>query len=85
MSMFNSDQSAHMEYLESIPPENRCWCGWYKLGKCDKCAPGKTLADKLAAQCEICGAAPGSRGEFATVHRTGCARQGSPHREEVKP
>ena len=56
MSYFNEDQIAHMDYIASIPPQLRCWCGWYdafgqpyKLGKCPNgCPKDKTCADKLA-------------------------------------
>ena len=46
--MFNKEQLEHAEYLGTIPPEKRCWCGWFLLGKCPNCKPGLTLADKLA-------------------------------------
>lgn len=45
--MFNQYQSAYMRELEQIPPEQKCYCGWYRLGKCPHCPPNKTCADKL--------------------------------------
>lgn len=44
----NSDQLAEMDRLDRIPPEQRCYCGWYDIGKCPHCPVGKTCADKLA-------------------------------------
>lgn len=32
--IFNADQEAHMRYLGTIPREQRCKCGWDRLGKC---------------------------------------------------
>ena len=46
-ALLNSDQRSYMEYINSLPPESRCYCGWYKLGECYHCPPGKTCADKL--------------------------------------
>lgn len=43
----NSDQRAYSEYIETIPFEQRCYCGWYRLGECPHCPKGKTCADKV--------------------------------------
>lgn len=51
--MYNEDQLDYMSYLATIPPEKKCWCGWYPLGECYHCRqshPGKTCADKLKAE-----------------------------------
>lgn len=45
---FNKDQLAHMDALDAMSPEKRCYCGWHLLGDCITCPPGKTCADKLA-------------------------------------
>lgn len=58
MSMFNSDQRDYMRYLSRRPPESKCWCGWYDLGACPHCPPGKSAADKVAASCPKCRSAP---------------------------
>lgn len=72
--MFNEEQKAHMHYLASIPPENRCWSGWCERGADGKwkycCAPAPcaidlTLADRLRQECECCGREDG-------LHRKGC-------------
>jgi len=55
--MFNEDQRDYLKYLHSLPAEQRCWCGWYPLGKCphDDCKTrGKSRADFLAAACPEC-------------------------------
>lgn len=59
MSYFNADQEAHMDYIATIPPEERCYCGWYdapgaayRLGQCTHCPKDKTCADKLAERKE---------------------------------
>lgn len=52
---FNTEQNAHMEYLASVPPPRRSWCGWYMRGECADyhrgepgCEQGRTLACKQA-------------------------------------
>lgn len=44
---FNSDQISYMESLHKIPPEQKCYCGWYRLGECPHCPKDKTCADKM--------------------------------------
>lgn len=62
MSMFNDDQRDYMRSLATIPPEHRCWCGWYKLGECyggcNNRHPGRTRADFLAVACPECRTLP---------------------------
>ncbi len=44
--MFNREQREHMEYLNNLPLERRCYCGWYDLGHCyNDCPPDKTRVD----------------------------------------
>jgi hypothetical protein len=31
---FNREQEEHMKELAKIPREERCKCGWYRLGQC---------------------------------------------------
>lgn len=73
MSSFNSEQQSYMNYLASLPPETRCWCGWYKVGECYNCKrdghEGKTRVDRLALACPECTADP-------PHHRIGCGNQG---------
>lgn len=47
---FNEDQNDYMRQIEAMPPETRCWCGWYPFGQCSNpsCPKDKTCADKLA-------------------------------------
>jgi hypothetical protein len=66
--MFNEHQKGHMRYLAGIPPEKKCWCGWYPLGECPHCPPGKTSADKMAIWCPECRTVP-------PHHVIGCSRR----------
>jgi hypothetical protein len=47
--MFNADQQTYIHYIASIPPEQRCWCGWALLGECinSDCPKDKTHVDWL--------------------------------------
>ncbi len=74
MSMFNADQRAYMQSLARIPEQERCWCAWYRLGECDHCAPGRTLAMRRDEECPVCGSYPSSTGRDI-VHRKGCAKE----------
>ena len=77
MSYFNSEQLAHMDALDRMPPETKCWCGWDRLGECWNCnrdCPGKTAADKMAAWCPECRNAPSPDGAQPIIHRYGCSR-----------
>jgi hypothetical protein len=50
-SYFNEDQQDYMRELARTPPEQLCYCGWYRLGQCPHAAcrtSGKSAADKLA-------------------------------------
>ncbi len=53
MSMFNEYQRDRMRELNTMTPEERCYCGWARLGECYNtgktivCQVGKTCADKL--------------------------------------
>lgn len=77
MTYFNDDQRSYMESLARIPPEGRCWCGWYRLGECQYCRPDKSSADKLAARCQACGNTPHEYGD-RVIHRRDCVEQGAP-------
>lgn len=46
MSYFNKEQEAYMQYLSTIPRDQRCFCGWFKFGLCPTCPKDKTNADK---------------------------------------
>ena len=76
MSYFNEGQRGYMNSLAQIPPAERCWCGWFRLGECHSCPPDKTAADKLAARCPSCHNNPGPEGNRAIVHRIGCNQSG---------
>lgn len=71
MSYFNEEQQEYMKALADMPPSTKCWCGWYRLGECRTCPPGKTLADRQAASCPICGNYPSTDGG-QIFHRIGC-------------
>lgn len=71
MSYFNSDQESYMKSLDAIPLEQKCWCGWYRLGECPNCKTTRTCADKVAAQCPVCRNDGGPENRPIT-HRIGC-------------
>lgn len=73
MSYFNEYQQSEMDYLSSLKPEERCWCGWYKKGECNTptpCNPKDTLANRLKVTCE-CGSYPHKPGNSVN-HRSNC-------------
>lgn len=73
--MFNAEQRDYVEYLAGVPPERRCWCGWFPLDKCESgCPPGRTAAEKLARRCGSCGNTPMTP-DGPTGHYIGCARR----------
>jgi hypothetical protein len=74
-SMFNSEQEGYMRYLDSLEPETKCWCGWYRLGKCQNgCPTDATCRDKMNAKCKRCGNAPHRPGA-ELVHLKNCPIQ----------
>jgi hypothetical protein len=59
MSMFNTEQQEHINYINSLQPEEKCWCGWYILGECYNCNKDKvglTNADRIKNMCPECSA-----------------------------
>lgn len=87
MSYFNSEQLAHMRYLDALPDEATCWCGWAHI---DECARGTgpctirdrapiapfTFADRRLVQCPDvhCRNYPDRPGEIIRVHNVACRR-----------
>lgn len=67
---FNDEQTDYCKYLASLEPEQKCWCGWFKLGECPHCGPGKTAADKMKVWCPECHNVP--RNGQPIVHVKGC-------------
>ena len=58
-SWANTEQNDdYMDSLNRMPPEKRCYCGWYPLGECHSCPSTVSLADKLRLRCPTCGNAP---------------------------
>lgn len=48
----NQDQNEWMDYLDSLPPDKKCYCGWNRICECtntEECKAGKSAADKRAA------------------------------------
>jgi hypothetical protein len=70
---FNSDQVDYMRSLGEIPPESKCWCGWYSLGECPHCPAGYSSADKIKAWCPECHNDPGPKCDRPITHRIGCS------------
>lgn len=50
----NADQQDYVDSLSKIAPDQKCYCGWFRLGQCGHCPPHLTCADKLAAMCPEC-------------------------------
>jgi len=57
MSYFNEDQEDYMRSLAKIPPEKKCYCGWYPLGECGnpRCQNGKSNADRITEEAALKG------------------------------
>ena len=68
----NDDQIDYIRSLGKIPPSERCYCGWYRAGKCYHCKDRATLADRLKVQCPGCDNYPLLGGSIAVTHRIGC-------------
>jgi len=72
--MFNAEQREHMESLGAMSPEQKCWCGWNRVGDCHNpgpCQEGKTAADKMAVWCHDCHNEPGEFHRFSCPHDDG--------------
>ena len=62
-----------MKYLDSLPAETKCWCGWYKLGECSNdCPEDLTCADKIKLRCKVCGNSPHRPGH-KLIHLINCS------------
>jgi predicted amidophosphoribosyltransferase len=70
--MYNEYQIAEVKYLNSLKPNELCYCGWYTLGRCPNCPPNKSQADKQVRECPQCKAAPHASGDYRTIHLGGC-------------
>jgi hypothetical protein len=44
----NADQAEYMRGLGKIPAEEKCYCGWFRLGECNSCDKSKTHAVRVA-------------------------------------
>lgn len=71
--MFNKEQQSYMNYLARTAPEKKCWCGWYRLGECPNCPPGKSSADKIAVWCPECRSSPSPDLSRPITHSIGCS------------
>jgi hypothetical protein len=70
-SHFNEEQQAEMNWLNSLPDEKKCWCGWYEVGNCyNGCDSKYTEADRKKVTC-FCGNYPYKPGGILH-HRYGC-------------
>lgn len=84
--MFNSEQRAFMRYLDGLPDDRTCWCGWAHVDECrrgtgpctirDKPPIAATLADRRLVQCpdEHCRNYPDRPGDLILVHNVACRR-----------
>lgn len=78
VSYFNSDQQSYMDSLARMPPENKCWCGWFPVGQCHTCPADKTLAQRQAVQCQSCCNAPDNFGAGKIIHNIRCTAGAKP-------
>lgn len=80
-SYLNEDQQEYVRELGAMPPEAKCWCGWYPKDQCwSGCrhhGKGLTCADKLMLACPDCGNTPWVPGD-ETVHNIKCPRRDRP-------
>ena len=76
--MFNSDQRDHMDALSRLGAVNLCWCGWHPRGKCPRCPPEKSAADKIATRCQVCGGEASKYGSGPIIHRVRCTPTEAP-------
>lgn len=71
--MFNKEQLEHMNSLAAIPDDERCWCGWDRLGQCRNC-PEKSpsLAARIKVSCKYrqCRAYPKPNDPTGTIIHT---------------
>lgn len=74
MSYFNQDQQDYMNSLALMPAEQKCWCGWYRLGQCPNCHTMRSCAEKLVERCPECWN-DGGPDKGPIIHRIGCTRR----------
>lgn len=74
----NEDQKDYCRFLGTIPPEQKCWCGWYRKEECgswcNRAGRELTCADKLKLACPDCGGLPWDPDE-PPVHKALCPRR----------
>lgn len=70
----NEEQLDYLRSLGKIPPDERCWCAWFRLGECPHCPPSKTLAQRLLVQCPDprCQNYPDPLGLYPITHNIKC-------------
>ena len=70
---FNDEQISYMKYLATVPPEQKCYCGWYMADECPNCKGRGTLADRLKVSCPTCHNYPHLGGRPTITHNIKCA------------
>lgn len=78
MSLFNEHQEEYLRSLARIPPEHKCWCGWYQVDHCPVCPKHITNADKLKIWCPECKNAPSDFGKGELIHSIFCSNASLP-------
>lgn len=68
----NDDQIDWVRHLATIPPAERCYCGWNPIGKCYHCPPEASLEQRLKVQCPGCDNYLYLGGKPTITHRIGC-------------
>lgn len=41
------------DHLPGLPPDQRCWCGWWKLGECPSCPDELSFADNTRSRTSV--------------------------------
>ena len=75
MSMFNEDQQDYMRSLRDIPPDQKCWCAWFRIGECPHCPEGMTAEMRAKVECPDCHNYPDARTpDKPATHQRNCPR-----------
>jgi len=76
----NFEQRQYCEYLGTLEPKDKCWCGWFRKEECwsgcEKRGKGLTCADKIKEACSECGNTPYEPGAKIT-HLINCSHSRS--------
>lgn len=71
---FNDEQVSYMNYLATVAPNEKCYCGWFMVKECPHCKGRATCADKLEIRCQSpkCLNYPHLGGRPTIIHNIAC-------------